>query len=76
MANGRKCLAPPPKWNTEYYSWDEVPVLIDVKTACILLKMSEENVLGLCKNNTLPARKYGKQWRIDKEKLRQMFDVK
>ncbi|MCH5192236.1 MAG: helix-turn-helix domain-containing protein [Oscillospiraceae bacterium] len=37
--------------------------------------MSEDTVRRLCRNNELPAAKLGKNWLIDKEKLRAKFGM-
>lgn len=71
----------PSRGPTPYYfqkqfkSWDEAPAMLDIPTACELLHMSEDTVRRLCRNNELPAAKLGKNWLIDKEKLRAKFGM-
>lgn len=55
-----------------YTEYDKVPVLMTVQQAANLLQMSERTVLNLINNNEIEATKYGKEWRISKEKLLNM----
>jgi excisionase family DNA binding protein len=56
-----------------YLSWSEVPALINLEEASILLGLSIESVRRYCVNKELPSVQIGKQWRIDKQKLMEMF---
>lgn len=56
-----------------YLTWDEVPVLISLEQAAILLGIGVDAVRKHCVNNDLPAKKIGKTWHIDKQKLMQQF---
>jgi excisionase family DNA binding protein len=60
------------KQNT-YLSWDEVPALIDIEQAALLLGLSIESVRRYCLTKDIPAVQIGKQWRIDKQKLMEKF---
>lgn len=71
----KKTMAKPPIWTKAYYSWDELPLLLDIETASIVLRISQDSVRQMCKNGDLPAIHIGKQWRIDKEKLRNKFGM-
>ena len=71
----KRVMAHPPIWTKEYYSWDELPLLLDIEMACIVLRISEDSVRQMCRNGDLPAIRIGKQWRIDKEKLREKFGM-
>lgn len=71
----KKVMAHPPIWTKEYHSWDELPLLLDIEMACIVLRISEDSVRQMCRNGDLPAIRIGKQWRIDKEKLREKFGM-
>lgn len=57
----------------EYLSWDEVPALIDIEQAALLLGLSIESVRRYCLTKDIPAVQIGKQWRIDKQKLMKKF---
>ena len=57
-----------------YLSWNDVPALIDLEQASILLGLNIESVRRYCVIGKLPAIQIGKQWRIDKEKLMKMFE--
>ena len=56
-----------------YLSWGDVPALIDLEQASILLGLSIESVRRYCVTKDIPAVQIGKQWRIDKEKLMKKF---
>lgn len=55
------------------YSWNDVPALMTTNEAALLLKMPEDTVRQYCQAEQLPARRIGKQWRIDKQKLMEQF---
>ena len=57
----------------KYLSWNEVPALIDLEQASVLLGLSVESVRRYCVIGDIPAIQIGKQWRIDKEKLMKKF---
>ena len=56
-----------------YLSWSDVPALIDLEQASVLLGLSIESVRRYCVIGDIPAIQIGKQWRIDKEKLMKKF---
>lgn len=57
----------------EYLTWNDVPALIDLEQASVLLGLSVESVRRYCVTQALPAIQIGKQWRIDKQKLMKQF---
>ena len=56
-----------------FLTWNDVPTLIDLEQASILLGLSIESVRRYCVMGDIPAIQIGKQWRIDKQKLMQKF---
>lgn len=56
-----------------YLTWDEVPVLISLEQAAILLGIGIDAVRKHCVNNEIPATKIGKTWHIDKQRLMEQF---
>lgn len=56
-----------------YLTWNEVPALMDLEQASVLLGLHIESVRRYCVTKDLPAVQIGKQWRIDKQKLMQQF---
>ncbi len=60
----------------EFYNWDDVPLLISLSEACALLHLTEDTVRKLCNDGVLPSVKLNGSWRIDKEKLKKMFETK
>lgn len=56
-----------------YFTWNDVPALIDLEQASVLLGLSIESVRRYCVTRDLPAVQIGKQWRIDKQKLMKQF---
>ena len=57
----------------QYLSWNEVPALMNLEQASILLGLSDESVRRYCVLGEIPAIQIGKQWRIDKKKLMEKF---
>lgn len=56
-----------------YYTWNELPVLISLEQASILLGVGVDCVRKYCIANELPAVQIGRQWHIDKQKLMEKF---
>jgi excisionase family DNA binding protein len=56
-----------------FLTWNDVPALIDLEQASLLLGLSIESVRRYCVMGDIPAIQIGKQWRIDKEKLMKKF---
>ena len=56
-----------------YLTWAEVPALMTIEEAALLLGLSIESVRRYCIIGDIPATQIGKQWRIDKEKLMKKF---
>lgn len=59
--------------NSRFLTWNDVPALIDLEQASILLGLSIESVRRYCVIGDIPAVQIGKQWRIDKQKLMKKF---
>lgn len=57
----------------KYLSWNEVPALMDLEQASVLLGLSIESVRRYCVIGDIPAIQIGKQWRVDKEKMMKKF---
>jgi hypothetical protein len=49
-----------------FLTWNDVPALIDLEQASVLLGLSIESVRRYCVIGDIPAIQIGKQWRIDK----------
>lgn len=56
-----------------FLTWSDVPALIDLEQASVLLGLSIESVRRYCVIGDIPAIQIGKQWRIDKQKLMKKF---
>jgi excisionase family DNA binding protein len=56
-----------------FFTWNDVPALIDLEQASVLLGLSIESVRRFCVTGDIPAVQIGKQWRIDKQKLMKKF---
>ncbi len=56
-----------------FLTWNDVPALIDLEQASVLLGLSVESVRRYCVIGDIPAIQIGKQWRIDKQKLMKKF---
>ena len=56
-----------------YLTWNDVPAIIDLEQASVLLGLSVDAVRRYCITKDIPAVQIGKQWRIDKQKLMKQF---
>ncbi len=52
-----------------YLSWNDVPTLLILEQASVLLGLNIESVRRYCVTGDIPAVQIGKQWRIDKNLL-------
>ena len=50
-------------------SWDEAPIVLTPKQAGMLLGLSVGVIRKLCIAKEIPAAKFGRLWKIDKQKL-------
>ena len=50
-------------------SWDEAPAILTPKQAGMLLGLSVAVIRKRCITREIPAAKFGRLWRIDKQKL-------
>ena len=53
-----------------YTSWDDVPVVMSLTELCVLLGMSYPVLSKKCNNGEIPCRKVNKQWRFDRDAVR------
>ena len=56
-----------------YLTWNDVPALLTLEEAGLLLGLSVESVRRYCVIGDIPAMQIGKQWRVDKQKLMEKF---
>lgn len=55
--------------------WDDVPVVVDLPYASVLLQLHPETLRKLAVAGEFPAVKIGNTWRIEKNKLKQYMGV-
>ena len=60
-------------YKKDYLSWNEVPALLNLEEASILLGLSVDSVRRYCVIGEIPAIQLGRQWRVDKEGLMKKF---
>ena len=70
----RKTRAPAPRRATILTSWAHLPVVLDVHTVAILLDVSEVYVRRALQNGDLPGGKIGREWRVDRDKLKAIVE--
>jgi len=56
-------------------TWKDLPILLTTKETSALLRISEQTIKRLCQGRKLPAEAIGRQWRIDRDRLHEMFVV-
>ena len=59
-----------------YSTWNEVPALMTIEEAGLLLRLSIESVRRYFVIGDIPAIQIGRQWRVDKERLMKKFGYK
>ena len=55
--------------------WERLPVFLDVQMVCCILRCSRPLVLRMISSGEIRARKFGREWRIPKEAIKQYFEV-
>ena len=55
--------------NKYVYSWDEVPIVVDIPYVAWVLGVTPETVRKECQRGNLKAFKVGEMWRIRKDDL-------
>lgn len=58
------------KASKQYISWDRLPAVLTTGEVCILLQMTNDTVCRLVQKGIIPAKKIGRDYRFDKERLR------
>ena len=56
---------------TTYTNWNAVPLMLDITQAAILMQITPENLRKLCQQGKVPAIHIGKEWRIDRDAIRE-----
>lgn len=56
-----------------YTSWDDVPVVLSLTELCVLLGVSYPVLSKKCNNGEIPCRKVNKQWRFDRDAVREFL---
>lgn len=60
---------------TKYvYRWEDVPVIIDLPYAAVLLGSSVDSLKRLSRNGVFPAFKHGVEWRVAKADLEKYIE--
>mgnify|MGYP000550244126 CR=1 FL=1 len=57
-----------------FYSWDDVPIIIDAVMAARILGYTVEHTRLLLQQGKIPAHKMGKDWRISKAEFRAFIE--
>lgn len=72
----RKARAPAPRRTKIPVNWEALPIVLDVSTVAILLDASESYIRKALQSGELPGGKIGREWRIDRDKLREKIGGK
>jgi excisionase family DNA binding protein len=54
----------------KYCDWESVPIVLNVKDACVLLGWSDATVKKYLRSGEIKARKTGKDWLIPKTSIK------
>jgi len=58
---------------TTVYNWDKLPLALDVATVAVILGNDPCTINRKCREGLLPARKVGRTWHVDRDRLRAML---
>ena len=58
---------------TKYWTWNDVPAVMNLEQTSALLGLSVESVRRYCLIGDIPGIQIGRQWRVDKELLMKKF---
>lgn len=56
------------------YSFEEIPLFVDIPYAARLFGIAETGVRKLCRDKRLKAIKFGKDWRIPKDEIKRLIE--
>lgn len=66
-------MAMPMKFTMTFTDWDRIPVLLDMKQTCCILKCSDVTVVKHIKDGHFKGNKLGRGWLVDRDSLREYF---
>ena len=69
----RNVMAHEAIYTKQFKTWDSVPAIITLNDASILLQIPEDTLRRHLESGAIPGTKIGRQWRLDKEKIKNMF---
>lgn len=55
-------------------SWDTIPVVINVETACCLLNVCDRTIYNMLKSKKIKGKRDGKQWFILRDSIREFVE--
>lgn len=63
------------KYTKKYIDWSQVPLVMSVSEACILLRVSDATVRNFLKSGALKGRQTEGKWFITKDSMLQFLGV-
>jgi excisionase family DNA binding protein len=54
--------------------WNEVPLVMDLAYAAVLMGVTVEYLQKLSRNKEFPAFKFGRVWRIERDRFREYLE--
>lgn len=64
------------KFTKQYTDWDELPLVLDIRTACTILKCGEVTARKLMQTGKIKGGQGDRKWFIDRDSLRDFVQGK
>lgn len=55
-------------------TWEDLPLIMTTNDLSSLFDVDARTVRKMCENGAIPARKVSKQWRVNRERLREFLN--
>lgn len=63
------------KWTQQFFDWDSIPLLMTIEESAQLLRVSQETVRNMVKENKIKGKLIGTAYRIEKSSIRELFEL-
>ena len=63
------------KKNIYYRDWNELPLILTLSQLAVLFDISYETAVKWAKNRKIPAVKVADEWRVEKNKIKEIFET-
>ena len=64
------------KMTRHFTSWAELPLILDIPQVACLLCLHPNTVTRLCRTGQLTRRKIGREWRVNRDSVKEFMNCK